>query len=230
GMKSRECNGGCQSAGWKSRDGKLWFPTIKGLVAVDPENANINRIPPPVVVEKIVGDEMEVDLRHPEYPNAAIKILPPGTERFEIKFTGLSFEVPKRVSFQYMLEGYDRQWRNAGDRRFVYYTKMSPGDYTFRVKASNSDGIWNETGASVAFYLKPYFSQTWWFSLLCGLVLAALVFVTFRWRVRRTRHREERLEQIVAQRTRELQKANEIAEAASQTKSAFLARMSHEIR
>jgi len=235
GMKSRECNGISQPSGWKSRDGKLWFPTIKGVVLIDPNNIKLNQQPPPVKIEEIIVDNKKIQL--PLSPKEEKLVLSPGNERFEILYTGLSLLVPERVRFKYKLEGFDKEWNEVGTRRTAYYTKIPPGRYTFRVKACNNDQVWNETGASISVYLKPYFYQTWWFYLVCGLGIIFLVFGAYRWRVRWLKSRKEELETLVAQRTHELQMANEIArkereiaEAANQSKSEFLARMSHEIR
>ncbi len=235
GMKSRECRGSVLPAGWKGRDGKLWFPTVKGVVMIDSNHIKKNPLSPPVVIEKIIADH--INLEAPFLPSGEQVVFSPGNERFEIHYTGLSFLVPDRVRFQYKLEGYDPKWSDGVDRREAHYTKLPPGNYTFRIKACNNDGIWNETGTSVSFYLKPYFYQTWWFYLVCGLLVIFLVYGSYRWRVRQLKKRKVELETLVAQRTAQLQKAKEIAqeereiaEAASRAKSEFLARMSHEIR
>jgi hypothetical protein len=85
----------------------------------------------------------------------------------------MSFIAPHKVNFRYMLEGFEKEWRSAGTRHGAFYTNLSPGKYTFRVTACNSDGVWNETGASFAFELEPHFYQTSWFYgivliLICG--------------------------------------------------------------
>ncbi|NIM10947.1 MAG: response regulator [Candidatus Aminicenantes bacterium] len=235
GMKSRECNGTRQPTGWKSRDGKLWFPTIKGVVMIDPNDIKTNSHLPPVKIEEIIVDNKKI---LPPFPGNKDKlVISPGYERFEIKYTGLSFLVVKRVRFKYKLEGFNKEWIEVGTRRTAYYNKIPSGDYTFRVLACNNDGIWNESGASIPLYIKPYFYQTWWFYLVCGLAVIFLVYGGYCWRVRRLKKREVELETLVAQRTAQLQKANEkareereIADAANRSKSLFLARMSHEIR
>lgn len=249
GMRSRECNGNSQPTGWKSRDGRLWFPTIKGVVVINPNRIKINSRPPVVKIEKIAADYTSVE------PLFSLKgeraVFSPGNERFEIDFTGLSFLVPERMRFKYKLEGYDLKWIDVGPRRTAYYTKLPPGNYTFRVNACNSDGIWNETGASFPFYLKPYFYQTWWFYTIVGVVILILALGIYRLRTRQLTRRKMELERLVAERTHQIKQQNEqilkqsrelktafevagkereAAKAANQAKSEFLARMSHEIR
>jgi ligand-binding sensor domain-containing protein/signal transduction histidine kinase/DNA-binding response OmpR family regulator len=245
GMISRECVGGTHPSAWKTRDKKFWFPTIKGAVMIDPNHINYNRKPPPVIIEAIIADNKNIQPSRTRFFSLKKKLhLPAGSQQVDIHYTAPSLLAPDRVQFKYHLKGYDKEWRSVGTRRIAYYTKIPPGDYTFRVTACNDDGLWNETGVSVSFYQEPFFHQTWWFYLLCaiGVVFAALGF--YRLRVRRLTRNKKELEQLVAQRTRELEESNrqleasnkelekqrEAAYAANRSKSSFLARMSHEIR
>ncbi|MCP4147456.1 MAG: response regulator [bacterium] len=240
-------------AGVKDRDGKLWFATIRGAVMIDPANIEINRLMPPVLIEKIsASDGMELR------PPFVKQVLAPGTEQIEIHYTGLSFTIPGRVRFKTKLEGLDTQWWDVDTRRAAYYSNIPPGHYTFRVKACNNDGIWNETGASASFYLKPYFYQTDWFRLVCIFAVGLLAAGIYIRIVNRLKKQREKLELLVKERTfeienrnteikkrneevlkksQELEKANETArreresaDKANHAKSDFLARMSHEIR
>lgn len=202
GMGSAECNGGFQPAGWRTRDGRLWFPTIKGVVAIDPEHLSVNNQPPPVIIEKSFVDGQAVALKG----NA---VLSPGLDRLEFHYTALSFLAPGKVQFRYKLEGFDKDWINAGTRRVAYYTNLPPGTYTFRVIASNNDGVWNMTGATLSLTLKPRFYQTKLFYLLCALALVLLVASGYLMRVRRLKRRERELVQLVGERTRQLEEANQ---------------------
>ena len=221
GVKSSQGVGGSQSPGWKGRDGRLWFSTFQGVSVVDPRRLMTNQVPPPVMIEQILVDGAAL---------AADARVPAGAQKFEFHYTGLSLLAPEKVRFKYRLEGLDRDWIDAGTRRVAYYTNIPPGNYRFRVLASNNDGLWNETGAARAFYLAPYFHQTYLFYALCAgmaLMLSGSVYVL---RVKQLTARQTELEMTVAERTRQLQDAKVAAEAANHAKSEFLANMSHEIR
>jgi signal transduction histidine kinase/ligand-binding sensor domain-containing protein len=221
GMRSIAVSPGGGPNTLRGRDGRLWFATTVGAVVIDPKNIRINETAPPVVFEKLIanGEAMATD-----------RPVPPGRRDLEFHYTALSFIAPNEVEFRYQLEGFDKGWIDPGARRTAYYTNLPPGDYTFRVKAANSDGVWNEAGTSVTVSLQPYFYETWSFYAAVVLGLVAAVGTSFRVRVRRVRAQAGRLEQVVEVRTRELKTAKEAAEAACAAKGEFLANMSHEIR
>jgi diguanylate cyclase (GGDEF)-like protein len=201
GMKHRECNGANQPAGWRTVDGRLWFPTIQGVVTIDPANVATNRIPPLVAVEQVVADK-EV------FAADAGREFPPGTESFEFQYAGLSFSLPERVQFRYKLEGLDRDWVEVGTRRTAYYTRIPPGAYRFVVTAANEDGVWNEQGAAVALRLRPHFYTTAWFYGLCVVLLAGASRGGYGLYSRRVRARELMLIRTVEERTQQLEQAN----------------------
>lgn len=201
GMKSGECNGGGQPAGWKTSDGKLWFPTTQGVAMIDPAAIVRNSFVPPVVIEQAIVDKRTRSA-------GSDLVFPPGRGEMEIRYTALSFRVPERVQFRYKLEGFDGEWIDAGNRRVAYYTNIPPGRYAFRVIARNDDGVWNLQGASLAFSLKPHFYQTYWFLGLCTGVILLAAFGGHRLRVRHLTQRKYELIRLVTERTQQLQEAN----------------------
>ena len=208
GMESSECNGGNQPAGIRTRDGRLWFPTLKGAVVVDPENLSTNSVPPPVQIEEVIADKTRLPLF------GGVR-LPPGSGSFEFHYAGLSFLAPQKVRFRYRLEGFDKEWIEAGTRRAAYYTNVPPGSYTFRVAACNNDGIWNENGATFAFSVAPHAYQSIWFYALAGAALASLAIALYRLRVRGLTRRKAELVRLVGERTRQLEEANQRLEQAN---------------
>ena len=178
GTLTRECSGGGHPAGWKTSDGRIWFATIKGLAVIDPENIPLNTSPPPIAIEQLFVDNQSIPLTQ--------KVtLSPGIARLDFYFTALSFIAPENVRFKYKLDGFDDDWIDGGGRRVASYTNLRPGNYKFRVIAANNDGVWNETGAALDFYLQPRFYQTYWFYLLCVVLLALAAWQLYRLRVRR---------------------------------------------
>ena len=201
GMRSAECSGFTQPAGWRTHDGRLWFPTIEGAVVIDPDHIKTNMIAPPVVIERAVAD-------HRELPRRDRQELALERGELEFHYTALSFVDPERVRFRYKLEGFDPDWIDAGNRRVAFYTNIPPGKYTFRVRACNNDGIWNEEGDALRFSLTPQFRQTGWFYGLIGLGLVGVGFGAARVRAARAKARERELKQQVAERTVQLEEAN----------------------
>ncbi len=173
GMKSSECNGGHQPSGWKTREGKLWFPTTKGVSVVDPENIGIDTPPPPVLIKKVIIDGISYDIG-----NKATA--PPGKGALEIHYTGINFTAPKKILFKYKIDELDEQWVDAGMRRTVNYVGIPPGDYRFRVIACNSGGAWNNNGAYFDFYLKPRYYQTLVFKIFFPIGVILIFALLYR--------------------------------------------------
>jgi signal transduction histidine kinase len=182
----------------ESREGRLWFATAKGIAWLDPAKLqeNRNRIPPPVMTSAILANGKT-------YAASKDLILPAHTENLEIDYTALSLAIPERVLFRYKLDGVDDQWQDAGTRRQAFYTSLPPRLYRFHVIACNNDGVWNESGTTLGFAIAPAYYQTWWFSLLCGLVAALLLWWLIRLRIRSITHElQSRLAERMAERER----------------------------
>jgi ligand-binding sensor domain-containing protein/signal transduction histidine kinase len=182
GLPSLECQGGFQPSGYKSREGRLWFPTIKGLVVVDPEKVSRNSAPPTVEIEDVIVDGVsnsETNQSGKSCIGLSTKTsVPPVNKRIEFQYTALSFSAPNGLHFKYRLEKLEKDWEDAGTKRTAVYSHIPPGSYDFHVIACSSEGVWNGTGATVAVEILPYFWQTKWFlalNVVAGLVAAASV-------------------------------------------------------
>ena len=176
GMKSSETTAGSQPSGWRGRDGRLWFPTIRGVSVVDPKRLYLSVREPKAHIERVLADENPVAL------GDGVK-LSPGISRLELRFTAPNLSAPERTRFRYRLDGLDKQWIAANMERMAQYTNLSPGHYTFRVSASGADGSWKGQESLLRIYISPRFYQTWWFQLITMLLGLMLVWVMYRLRV-----------------------------------------------
>ena len=158
----------------ESRHGLLWFVTSDGVASMDIHRVAKKRLPPPVRIERVLADTHNI-------PPTATGPLPPRTGHLQINYAGLSLRAPEKVRFQYLMEGFDQRWVDAGTRREAFYTNLPPGSYRFRVKADN-DGVASESEAVWAFQIAPAFHQTRWFQLL--LLAVGVAIATAAWRMR----------------------------------------------
>jgi len=251
GMKANQCNGVSQPAGCKTAAGELWFPTVKGVVRVNPADLGINTTPPAVLIEMVTVDGKQVD---PE----RVSVLAPGERSLELHYTALSFVATERMRFRYRLVGFDPEWIDAGTRRTAYYTNIPPGEYRFWVAACNSDGVWNEIGSEWTFEVPTPLHRSWWAFLLYTAAAIAVISAAVRWRLRNLGRLNLVLETRVVERTAELARSKaevedknliladkidqlevserraleseRIALEASRAKTMFLSNMSHELR
>ncbi|HEU0253007.1 MAG TPA: two-component regulator propeller domain-containing protein, partial [Pyrinomonadaceae bacterium] len=181
----------------RSTDGKLWFSMGDGVSVVDPNRLPFNNLQPTVQIEQFIADRRTYDATADESGRLR---LPPLIRDLQIDYTALSLVAPEKILFRYKLEGRDGDWREAGNRRQVFYNDLAPGDYRFRVMACNNSGVWSETGAYVDFTIAPAYYQTAWFRIgaviLLLLALVALYQLRLQQVARVVRGRmEERLEE-----------------------------------
>ncbi len=244
GMRNRECNGANSPTGFRGRDGRLWFPTIEGLVAVDPAHLSVNHVAPHPVLEEVRVDGVSRDPLTP-------LVVRGGAGRVDFQYTAPSFRESSRVTFHVRLEGVDPAPIDVGTRRTATYTNLGPGTYVLRVAAANEDGVMGAEEARFSLEVEPRFRQTVWFWLLVSAAAVGLAVSAYRVRVSRLTARQEALERLVAQRTASVTEEKERAEAAlaeaerqrvlaqaaraeaeeaNRQKSAFLAATSHELR
>jgi len=195
GMINKICNGVAKPSVYKSRDGRLWFATIKGLCVIDPKKTVLPEAPPPpVVVEEIVTEQQTVTDPQEVPPPVRLR---PGRGELELRYAALGFRAPEENRYKYKLEGLDSDWVEADRRQIAHYDNIYPGHYRFRVIACNSDGVWNETGTAVAVVILPHFWQTWWFQP--ALLVLAAGGLTVLYRIILLRRREiERLRLRIA--------------------------------
>ena len=177
-------------------DGSIWFANGSVLQQVDPRKLYSNSISPPVFLESITADRRQYPLQN------GLK-LPAPSRDLEIDYTALSFRIPERVRFRYRLDGWDKDWQDVSNRRQAFYTNLRPGTYRFHVIACNSDGVWNETGATFDFSIAPRYYQTAWFQILCSLIAILLAWSLYLLRLRQATARiQERLSARLEERER----------------------------
>lgn len=181
--------GSYQPSAARSADGRLWFATAKGVLAIDPSSLPTSLPPPPVFIDDVLINDRRVPLQD------ALEI-PPGRQRIEFHLAALSFVAPETVQVRYRLEGADPDWVDAGPNRTASYSGLAPGTYRLRVIAANTFGQWNQTGAAISFTVRPAWWQQTWLKV-CGLIVAAVGLggmVRF-WSQLALRRRLRRLEQ-----------------------------------
>ncbi|HET7294498.1 MAG TPA: two-component regulator propeller domain-containing protein [Vicinamibacteria bacterium] len=189
-------NIGSFNAAAVSPDGRVWFSTGVVVQVVDPSRLSQKALPVATYVESVTANRREFAAKD------GLE-LPPHVRDLQIDYTSPATLIPQRVKFRYRLDGYDRDWKDAGTRRQAFYTDLPPGRYTFRVIAANSDGVWSEGAGKLDLSIAPAYYQTDWFRGLCAAILLALLAAAHQLRVRQLNKRfEMTLEARVAERTR----------------------------
>jgi signal transduction histidine kinase/ligand-binding sensor domain-containing protein len=209
GLATLACSAGFSPSWCRTADGRLVFPTARGIAVVDPREVEPNEHPPSVRIEEVVVEANRVTSAgrrqeaargdsaalQDETPDTKWLEMAPDERRLEIHYTALSFAAPEKVLFRYRLEPLEKEWVEAGTRRSANYSFVPPGNYTFQVTACNNDGVWNATGAQLGVSVLPRFWQISWFRILMGcLVIAAVAGVVFLDARRQLRRKMERLE------------------------------------
>jgi signal transduction histidine kinase/ligand-binding sensor domain-containing protein len=172
GMPSEECTSGFFPAGLRTKSGQLWFSTTLGVVATQPRHRTDSLLPPSVMIEEVMVDGAPAGEFGARQPAPEKLNIPPGRHRLELQYTGLGPDAPETIQFRYRLDPLDADWVEAGVRRTAFYNYVPPGEYRFQVSASDRNGVWNETGASLAVTVSRHFWQSWW---VLGPALLGLV-------------------------------------------------------
>lgn len=196
GLPTRESTEGSQPGAWLGKSGRLWLSTSQGLASVDPGVLEPNPYPPPTVIEsvEIDGHAQRTNLLERTWADG-IRVAP-DRERIEIRYTSLNLRAPDRARFRYRMVGHETQWTEAGDSRVARYAKLPPGEYRFEVRASNEDGLWNEVGSALTFWVQPPFWRTWWFlGGATATLLAGVVGLVYYLSTQRLQRQVERLRQ-----------------------------------
>jgi len=181
GLPSGECTSGSQPAAIRSRSGKLWFPTIGGLVGIEPKELRPNTNPPPVMIEAVLidGEPQLTNGLRAELPSEIV--VGAEAERLEFHFASLNLAAPQRAVFRYQMEGLESSLSEPRDSRSAPYTRMPPGEYRFHVIAANEDGVWNTVGKAITVRVLPPFWRKWWFLTGSGLLLLGIVVGMVYW-------------------------------------------------
>ena len=179
GLRTTQGTPGVQPVAIRGKDGRLWFSATAWLLAVSPDLV-LRGSAAPVVIEDVTINGNTVD-------PAGVKSLGPGRTNVELQYTALTYIAPQRLSFRYMLEGYDRGWFDAGARREASYTNLPPGKFRFRVEACGPYIHCNETAGLLDFEVAPEFYQRIWFVPLCLIATGLLVWLIYRLRVQQLR-------------------------------------------
>jgi len=183
GLPSSECTQGSQPAACRTPDGRLWLPTIRGVVTFNPADLQPNTNPPPVAIESVQLDDRELNTNRLSSFGVRSLTLPARAEQLEIFFTSLNLAAPERARFSYWMEGHEAAPSSPAELRSARYSKLPPAKYTFHVYACNEDGVWNRKGASIAIAVLPPFWQTWWFLTVAtlgvlGVVAGAVYYIS----------------------------------------------------
>jgi signal transduction histidine kinase len=217
GMLTSETNGEYQPAGCKSIDGKIWFPTQRGIVVIDPKSVYRNELAPHVIIEQVISKSGTVfganpkvvaapieNKPQPKPAKSAYRLKPGEADVLEIRFTANSFVEPSKVQFKHRLEGHGSKWTLPHSSRVAHYTNLRPGSYRFQVIACNNHGYWNPAGDSFSFIVEPRFYETWPFYGLCalGLFTGAAGVQAVRLRLQRKMLRLEQQEALQRERER----------------------------
>lgn len=224
GLQSNEFNTG---AYFHSKSGELFFGGIKGLNYFNPEEIKNNENLPDVVLTKIKLGNINISHKtHPEVLNKSVGLtkqinLSHKEDIVTFEFAALEYSAPEKNEYAYMLENLSDKWINATGTRSATFTHLPPGNYIFRVKASNNDGIWNEEGLAIELNVKPPWTNTWYAFLIFGAGFIGLIFVARHYEMNRIRLKNQlKIEKVTADSLREI----------DQVKSQFFTNISHEFR
>jgi ligand-binding sensor domain-containing protein/signal transduction histidine kinase len=209
GLQGNEFNPGAYANGLY---GEIYFGGINGLTVFDPLQVTTDEYQPPLVLTAFTQDNQPVELESSvEYLENITLVWP--DNYFEFEFAALGFSRPENNQYAYMLENYDTDWFYAGNQRFGRYASLPGGEYTLLLKAANPDGVWSEESLAIKITVIPPFWQTNWFRVVVALAAGFLVLVVYWINLNRIQNRSRELENLIRERTADLQKYTEELEA-----------------
>ncbi len=199
----------------KTRGGELYFGGYSGFNSFNPDSLKDNNFIPPVYITdfQIFGKPVMYAIPGAQFQThiSEAKEIKLNWDQsvFSFSFTAINYNHPKKCQYSYKMENFEKAWNYTdASRRYVTYTNLDPGNYTFRVRATNNDGIWNDTGTSLKIVILPPFWKTWWFRIIGLSVIVILIIYAFRLRLRRLKEQKIILEKSVAIKTSELNELN----------------------
>jgi len=197
GVRNRALTTGFTPLVAKTKNGKLWFLPLDGVSVIDPLHLPLNRLPPPVQIERVIADRKIYWQNLSGDASSSPSRLPPLVRDLTIDYTALSFVAPEKVRFRYRLEGQDPDWKEAVNDRQAHYSNLAPGNYRFRVTACNNNGVWNEDGAFLDFSIAPAYYQSNWFRALCAAAFLGVLWVLYQVRIQQVRRDDRKLRDVI---------------------------------
>lgn len=194
GLQSKEFNLG---AAYLAADGRMYFGGVNGFNSFHPDSIRENPRIPPVVITSFKKFDQAVSLDQSALSQQTIP-LSYRENFFSFEFAALTYTNPEKNSYMYKLDGFNADWVPNGNRRYVNFTNVPPGEYIFRVKAANHDGLWNENAVSVSISITPPFWQSWWFYLLIAVALCGILLVIHKTRLSWEKQRIQEIERVKA--------------------------------
>jgi ligand-binding sensor domain-containing protein/signal transduction histidine kinase len=202
-------------AWYRTEQGEMFFGGINGFNVFHPDSIRDNPFIPPVVLTNLLIFNKPVTIGEDsllQQPITETKEITFSYQQsvFTLEFAALNYTLPEKNQYAYQLEGFDKDWNYIGTKRTATYTNLDAGTYTFRVKATNNDGVWNEQGVSLTIHILPPWWKTWWFKTAAALLLAGMAIAYYKARVNTIERQNKKLETLVLEKTKLLQNANEV--------------------
>lgn len=212
-----------------SSEGEMFFGGVNGFTRFNPDDITENPHKPFLVLTAFKKYNADAETGRDITQMDTIR-LDYSDQFFSFEFAALDFSNVTKNQYAYQLEGFDERWIESGTRRYVSYTNLDGGDYTLRIRGSNSDGLWNTEGIQVVVRIQPPFWQTWWFRLSAFLGIVGLIWAGYQVRIRQVESQKRKLAELVTARTAELSQKNIELEKLNEKKNEFLGIAAHDLR